>query len=228
MVRRVWKIAVLGAVCAYLIAVCAMYFLQRELMYFPTARNLSPSQVGLSNVEVLSLLTADEETIVAWYASAAEGQPTTLFFHGNGGEISDRRDRFATYQTAGMGVMFVSWRGYGGSTGSPSEEGILIDAHTGFEWLIEQGIEASSIAVVGESLGTGAAVRVAAEYSVGALILGAPYTATTDVAAAQYPWLPVRLLMKDKFRSVDYVKDITAPTLVLHGTSDQVIPYRFG
>lgn len=228
MVLRLLKIALSAAFFMYLAAVLGMYVLQRDLMYFPTQKGLTPSQVGLSGVDVVTLETSDGEDIVVWYAPADDEQPTILFFHGNGGEVSDRRRRFATYQASGFGVLFVSWRGYGASTGAPSEAGILIDARTAYEWLISQGVEAISIIVVGESLGTGAAVRVAAEQQVGALILGAPYTATSDVAAEQYPWLPVGFLMKDQFRSIDHISNVSAPTLVLHGTADGVIPFHFG
>ncbi len=213
---------------AYCIALLAMYVFQRDLMYFPTHANPSPVEVGLSGVSVEQLPTSDGETIVAWFSAAKQGRPTVLFLHGNGGEIASRADRFSAYQAAGFGVMFVSWRGYGGSSGTPSELGLVLDANTAYDWLVSNGVEPTSIAVVGESLGTGVAVQIAAKRSVGALILGAPYTATSDVAAQRYPWLPVQLLMKDQFRSIEFIDAVTAPTLIIHGTADTVIPFHFG
>lgn len=228
MVVRLLKSAVIGCAVVYCVALVSLYVLQRDLMYFPTQNNPQPEQVGLSGVTVERLPTEDGEMLIVWHAPAVQGAPTVLFAHGNGGEIADRANRFRAYQAAGFGVIFVSWRGYGGSTGSPSEQGLLIDARTAYQWLVSNDVDPSQIVIVGESLGTGAAVRLAAEYPVGALILGAPYSATSDVAALQYPWLPVRALMKDQFRSIDHIAAVTAPTLVMHGTEDVVIPYDLG
>jgi len=181
MLLNSFKIIIIGSAVIYCLAMLAMFIFQRNLMYFPTNKNPLPVDVGLDGVTVDDLPTPDGETIVVWHAPAQQDAPTVLFFHGNAGEISNRADRFAAYRTAGFGVMFVSWRGYGGSTGTPTEDGILMDAKSGYDWLVSNGVDPSKIAVVGESLGTGAAVRIASEQTVGALVLGAPYTATSDV-----------------------------------------------
>ena len=212
----------------YCAIAAGMFILQRQLLYHPSHVNPDPRDVGLSGVEVVSLETPDRETILLWHAPAPQGRPHVLFFHGNGGEIANRANRFAAYQNAGFGVIFVSWRGYGGSSGSPSETGFMTDARAAYDWLRATGIEARKIALVGESLGTGVAVQLAAEQEVGAVLLGAPFTAAVDIAARQYPWLPVRFLMKDQFRSRDYIDQITAPILIQHGTADRVVPYDLG
>lgn len=221
------KLAV-GVAATYLSLTGILYATQRQLMYFPTNENPEPAQVGLADVSVEKLETPDGESLTAWYAPADIGQPTILFFHGNAGEISDRAARFSAYRAAGLGVLFVSWRGYGGSTGSPSENGIIIDSRTAYDWLVLHGVKPDAIAVSGESLGTGAAVRLAAETVVGALILGAPYSSTAEVAKRQYPFLPVELLMKDQFRSIDHVAAVKAPVLIIHGTADRVVPFALG
>jgi uncharacterized protein len=212
----------------YLAAVAGMFFLQRQLQYFPSRNDPTPAMVGLSGVRVERLPTPDGETIVLWYAPARAGQPTILFFHGNGGEIGGRADRFSFYHTKGYGVAFLSYRGYGGSTGTISQDGFVTDAFAAHDWLTAIGVAPEHIALVGESLGTGVAVQLAARRGVGAVVLEAPYTAAVDVAAQVYPWLPVRLLMKDQFRSTDVITRISAPLLILHGPRDTVIPYAFG
>ena len=116
----------------YVLIAAALFTLQRKMLYFPTQTNPTPEEVGLYDVDVVPLQTSDGETLVLWYAPAPDGRPTVLYFHGNGGEIADRADRFAAYQAAGFGVAFLSWRGYGGSTGSPSEAGFLIDGITAY------------------------------------------------------------------------------------------------
>ena len=212
----------------YLSAAGGMFLLQRSLQYFPTHRDPAPEALGLTGVTRESLATPDGETLILWVAQPTADQPVILFLHGNGGEIADRADRFAFYQSQGYGVAFLSWRGYGGSTGKLSETGLLIDAKTAYDHLRSLGIAADHIILVGESLGTGPAVQIAAQNPVGALILEAPYSAAVDIARAQYPWLPVGLLMLDQYRSRDHIAKVRAPILILHGQGDQVIPYTSG
>ncbi len=212
----------------YAAGLSGMYVFQRDLQYFPTNRAPAPEAVGLADVTRVSIATPDGETLVLWYAAPKTGHPTVLFLHGNAGEIADRADRFAFYQSRGYGVAFLSYRGYGGSTGSPTETGLLIDAKTAYDHLRTEGIPAARIILVGESLGTGPAVITAARNPVAAVILEAPYSAAVDIARRAYPWAPVGLLMKDQFRSRDHIAAINAPLLILHGDADRVIPQGFG
>jgi uncharacterized protein len=222
------RLILIAAAVIYLCAMSGMYVLQRHLQYFPTHATLTPDKVGLTGVQVMALGTPDGETVALWYAQAKADHPTILFFQGNAGEIGDRAARFAFYQRRGFGVAFLSYRGFGGSTGDISETGLMIDANAAYDWLLAQGVPPDRIVLVGESLGTGVAVQLAARHPVAAVVLGAPYTAAVDVAAGIYPWLPVRLLMKDQFRSIDHIGAVTAPLLILHGTRDAVIPFAQG
>lgn len=212
----------------YATLLSGMYLWQRDLQYFPTHRDPAPQSVGLDGVQRIALVTPDGETLVLWTSPARADRPTVLFLHGNGGEIADRADRLAFYRSRGFGVAFLSWRGYGGSTGSPSETGLLTDAKAAYDHLRAQGVEPDRIVLVGESLGTGPAVQLAAANPVGALVLEAPYSAAVDIARAAYPWLPVGVLMKDQFRSRDHIGAVRAPILILHGEADRVIPPGFG
>ena len=217
-----------GLAAAYIAFVAIIYFGQRLLMYFPSNDNPQPGDVGLSGVSIELLTTSDGQTRVNWYSPAEDGMPTILFFHGNAGEIGYRGNRLEAYKAAGFGALFVSWRGYGGSTGTPSEEGIITDALSAYDWLIAQGVTSQMIAVVGESMGTGAAVQLASQKPVGALLLGAPFNAAVEIAQEQYPFVPVGLLMRDQFRSVDHAAKIAAPTLIIHGNEDRVVPFASG
>ncbi|MDP3197805.1 alpha/beta hydrolase [Tabrizicola sp.] len=212
----------------YATLLSGMYLWQRDLQYFPTRRDPAPQAVGLAGVDRVVLATPDGESIVLWTSPPRADRPTVLFLHGNGGEIADRADRFAFYQSRGLGVAFLSWRGYGGSSGSPSETGLLTDAKTAYDHLRTQGLQPGRIVLVGESLGTGIAVQLAAANPVGAVVLEAPYSAAVDLARVAYPWLPVGLLMKDQFRSRDHIGAVRAPILILHGEADKVIPPGFG
>jgi uncharacterized protein len=212
----------------YCALLAVMYFFQRDLQYFPSRGNPSPQSVGLSGVRVENLATSDGENVILWYAPAEPHKPTILFFHGNGGEIAGRAERFQFYQQQGFGVAFLSYRGYGGSTGRPTEAGLIMDAAAAYGWLVAQSIMPTSIVVIGESLGSGVAVQIAATKKIGALALEAPYSSTADVAAKVYWWLPVHFLMKDQFKSADVIRQVAVPLLVQHGDQDEIIPLEFG
>jgi uncharacterized protein len=220
-------IAALAAIM-YVGVVAAMYIFQRDLQYVPSHDAPTPEMMGLADLRVERLPTSDGEVVELWYAAAAADKPTILFFHGNAGEMADRAPRLAAYRGAGFGVAFLSYRGYGGSTGAPSEAGFLQDARAAYYWLMLQEVPHNRLVVVGESLGTGVAVKLAATVPVGAVVLEAPYASAVEIAAATYPWLPVHLLMKDQFRSIDEIDFVSAPLLILHGTDDRVIPYASG
>ena len=212
----------------YVTVMLAMFTFQRNLQYFPRDSGLTPAILGLRGVEEITIRTGDGENIVAWFAAAKPDQPTILFFQGNGGDLADRHQRMRYYQSQGFGALFVSYRGYGKSSGSMSERGLINDAVASHAWLVAKGIAPESIVVVGESLGTGVAVQLAAQRPVAAVALEAPYAAAVDVAARHYWWLPVRLLMKDTFRSRDFIGKLKIPLLVQHGDRDGIIPVDQG
>ena len=227
MIETVKFIAV-AVVLGYVFVVATIYLAQRRLQYFPDNKGMTPAAVGLSGVETVRLATEDGETILAWYSPPAPGRPTILCFHGNAGEIGDRAGRIAAYQAQGVGVLFVSYRGYGGSTGSPTESGLVIDALTAYDWLRQRAIAPNDIMLLGESLGTGVAVQLATRRKVGAVALEAPFASAADIAAQIYWWLPARLLMKDKYNSIEHIPRIEAPLLIIHGDLDEIIPISEG
>jgi len=168
------------------------------------------------------ITTSDGENLVGWWKPPEPGRALLLYFHGNGGSLLNRRDRVRMLTQDGRGLLIVSYRGYSGSTGTPSETGLREDARAARDWL--SSYEPQRIVLYGESLGTGVAVRLATERQVGGIILDAPYTSTADVANGLFWYLPVALLMRDQFRSIDRIGDIRVPLLVMHGEADSVIP----
>jgi fermentation-respiration switch protein FrsA (DUF1100 family) len=222
------KFFVVFAIVVYAVATLGMYVFQRKLQYHAENKGLTPESAGIIGASVETLTTADGEKIILWHAPAKAGMPTILYFHGNAGEIGDRPLRFNYYHSRGLGVVYVSYRGYGGSTGSPSEAGLITDATAAYDWLITRGVEPGRIVLLGESLGSGVAVQLAAKRQVGAVALEAPYTSTVEVAAKIYWWLPVHALMKDQFKSNDFIAAVVAPLLIIHGEVDELIPVEFG
>lgn len=214
----------------YVFSLAGLYACQRQIQYQPGHDNPAPASVGLRHVTVERLVAPDGVNLVLWYAAPAPGRPSLLFFQGNAGTIADRAPRLAYYQSRGFGAAFLSYRGFGGSGGQISEAGLLSDARTAYDWLAAR-TAPGRIVLVGESLGTGVAVQLAARLpagSVGAVVLDAPYASTLEVAKGRFPYLPVGLLMKDKFLSIDHIAAIHAPLFIQHGTADQVVPYASG
>lgn len=222
------KTAIVIAGALYLAAAAVMYFSQRHFMYFPEARRTDPAEERLANVEERHLKTPDGADVIAWYGKAAAGQPTLLYFHGNGGSLATRSERIRKYMARGRGMYMLSYRGFSGSTGSPSEDANVRDAKQAYADLVSLGVPAKDIIIYGESLGTGVAVQVAAEKDASGLILDAPYTAMTDLAGRRYPWLPVRLMLADRYESETFIGKVHCPVLIIHGEQDDIIPVDMG
>ncbi len=219
---------VLALASAYAVVAVAAFIAQRKLMYFPDRTRVSPASFALTGVEERLLKTPDGETLVAWYGRATPGRPTLLYFHGNAGNLANRSERVRKYIARGIGVYILSYRGYSGSTGRPSERANVADAKLAYEALIADGVAPDDIILYGESLGSGVAVQLAAEKPVGGVILDAPYTSIVDVAADAYPYFPVRPFLFDRYESLRYLPKIEAPLLVIHGEEDEVIPISMG
>ena len=211
----------------YGLTAISLFACQRQVEYQPGHANPDPASLGLKGVQVQTLHTHDGEILVLWYAAPRPGRPTVLFFQGNAGDLTARAPRLAYYQSRGFGAAFLSYRGFGGSSGTVSEAGLITDARTAYDWLTLQ-TRPNRIGLVGESLGTGVAVQLAALVPVGAVALDAPYASALSVAQGRFPFLPVALLMKDQFLSVDHVSAIHAPLLIQHGSADDVVPYASG
>jgi fermentation-respiration switch protein FrsA (DUF1100 family) len=212
----------------YMAMVGFLYFKQDAILFSAGTDYSLPAEVGLHGVSEVTLETPDKERLAAWYGPAKPGLPVMLFFHGKGGLISGRPQRYDYYTKRGLGLLAVEYRGYGPSTGRPSEAGFLIDAQTAHEWLIAQGIAPSSIVIVGESLGTAVATKLAARVQAAALLLEAPYSSVVDVAAARYWFAPVRALIRHQFNAIADVGKVKMPILIQHGTEDTTVPYIFG
>lgn len=221
------EILILGA-AAYASVMAGMYAFQRDLIYIRDPARTQPSDIGLSDVIERIIATPDGEKIVSWYGKAKPGQPTLLYFHGNGGALEVRRERIAKYLARGRGVLIMAYRGYSGSTGSPSEGAIVADAKRAYQMLIDDGIKPDEIIVYGESLGAAVAVQVAAALPVRGVVLDSPFNSLVERAKWSYPWLPIRLLLKDQYLSDTHIKSVHAPVFVLHGELDEVTPAAMG
>lgn len=219
----------LAGVCAvlYALLLAGMFFGQRGLLYPASSRVATAVEAGLADFTDVTLETSDGERLVGYWKPPEPSRALIVYFHGNGGSLWNRRERAAALGRDGRGVLLVSYRGYSGSTGSPTEEGLHRDARAAYDFALRHA-DAARIVLYGESLGTGVAVRLASEQPVGGVVLDAPYTSTADVARLTYWWIPIDLLMRDQFRSIDVIENVKAPLLVMHGTRDGIIPFDQG
>ena len=217
-----WLVAVYAAICA------AAYLGNRLLMYLPDPTRVAPLEAGLDGVKEIEIAVADGVTLIAWYAPAKDDKPTLLYFHGNAANAANRAPRIETILAKGFGIFYLNNRGYGGSSGRPTEKDNVADAIVAYDHLIGLGVPAGKIVAYGESLGSGQAVRLGAARPVAAVVLEAPLTSTIEVARSTYFWLPLGLLIGDKYNNERNICLVKAPVLVLHGAQDSVIPVEMG
>ena len=218
----------IGAGAAFGGLVALMYVAQRSLMYFPERLRTPPAMAGLPEAQEVALDTKDGERVIVWHVPPRGVKPVVLYFHGNGGALRNRVARFHALIADGNGLIALSYRGYGGSTGRPTEAGLITDAEAAYAFAAEH-YPAERTVLWGESLGSAVAVALGADHRAGSIVLEGSFTSAADVGAAHaYRFLPLRLLMKDQFRSDLQIPKVTTPLLFLHGGRDWVVPIALG
>jgi hypothetical protein len=203
---------------------------QDQLLFQPSSRLIAtPDRAGMA-YETVHLDTEDGETLHGWWIPAADvSRGTLLFFHGNAGNISGRLESVQQFHRLGLNVLIVDYRGYGQSTGTPSEQGLYTDARACWQYLTEtRGLAPEDIVIFGRSMGGGPATWLATQHAPGALILESVFTTVPDVGAHHYPFLPVRALATNQFDNESRVAQIEAPTLHIHSRDDRVVPFELG
>jgi fermentation-respiration switch protein FrsA (DUF1100 family) len=220
-----WLLIVVSA--GYVCALLMLFFAQRAFLFpVPTVARTAPQEAGFPEAEEHILTTADGEKIIVWHVPAKPGRPVVLYFHGNGDYLAGFFGRFRQIIADGTGIVALSYRGYAGSSGQPSERGLLQDAAAAYAFTTAR-YSADKIVAWGSSLGTGVALALAAEQPVGRVILESSYTSIADVAASAFWFAPVRLLMRDQFRSDEHIARVKVPLLFMHGGRDLTIAIAF-
>ncbi len=228
-VRHKWKIRILLLVVLAVVVIGWLFsLLERAMIYHPTPLvGISPSQWGLPAEEV-KISTSDGETLEAWWIPVSgNGGPVLLFFHGNAGNRENRIHNLAGLWRAGISVLIFDYRGYGGSTGSPSEEGLMRDGLAAFDWLNGR-LGGRPIVLFGRSLGGAVAAGVAAHRPVRGLILESTFTSVPEMARRVLPLPGIHLVTRSKFDALESVKGLKIPLLVIHGTADELVPFEMG
>lgn len=198
-----------------------------RMLYFPTKTlELSPADLGWKFEEV-SLTTADGVRVHGWYfpSSESDATRTILFLHGNAGNISHRFEKFDILRKLDAHILAIDYRGYGKSEGTPNEAGTYADAKAAYDYLLAKGISPRAIILYGESLGCAVAVELASKEVVGAMILESPFTSVAAIGQKMFPFIPVRLLVQNKYDTLSKIGQIKTPLLILHSPTDEIIPF---
>ena len=226
-----WLLRLIGWVFfLYIIAFAIIWFARIWLIYPFSSTYQTPAEAGEPRLSEYKLSTPDDKTLITWAKPAKGRKATIVYFHGNAGNLAGRAQRFNRLINHGYGIVAMAYRGSSGSTGRPSEDVISRDAllvRDSLAQILGQSPK-GKIIYYGESLGTGVAVKLATTNPPDALILEAPYTSILNIAASQMPFFPIRTLLDQRWETDRYIKTVNSPTLVLHGTNDQVIPYAMG
>lgn len=220
--------ALLVVAGAYAMILALGYLLQGRFVYFPLPYATPPSAVGLAGIDVRRVEAPDGVGVVAWYRRAAAGRPTVLYFHGNGGDLANRADRIRGFIGQGWGIYMMSYRGYSGSGGVPSETANVADARRAWLDLVGLGVEPHDIVLYGESLGSGVAAQLAVDLPAAGLILDAPYTSIVDVGRLSFPWLPLGWILVHRYETIRIIGNVRMPLLIVHGELDRIVPVEMG
>lgn len=226
---------IISMAIGYAAIVALVFVFQSRLVYYPQIGGgitLTPLAHGL-NFESVNIHTEDGETLHAWWVPVTQTNDVhrgaVLFFHGNAGNISHRLDYLTMFHRLGYATLIVDYRGYGQSTGAPSEEGTYRDATAAWRWLTEKrSIGPGEIVIAGESLGGAVATWLGSRHTPRALLLFSTFTSITNLAAEVYPFLPVRLISRFSYDNLGRIAQITAPIFIAHSRDDDIVPYAQG
>jgi fermentation-respiration switch protein FrsA (DUF1100 family) len=230
MARMAWNILI-SVLLAYAAVVALVFFFQARLVYYPGIGRevaVTPQAYGLA-FEAAELRTPDGETLHGWWVPADNARGTVLFLHGNAGNISHRLDYLMMFNRLGHSTFIFDYRGYGRSTGAPSEDGTYRDAEAAWDYLRQaRSVRQQDLVIVGESLGGGVATALAAKVPPRALVLLSTFTSVNDLGAEIYWFLPVRLINRIRYDNLRNLERIRAPLFVAHSRDDEIVPYAHG
>jgi fermentation-respiration switch protein FrsA (DUF1100 family) len=224
---RPMMIAAVSVVIVVVSMLALIWTLQRRLIYFPTADVPTTDAIGRSDIESVTFETVDGLRLNGWFFAVEGPSPrmTVLVFNGNAGNRAHRVPVAAALHRHGLQVLLVDYRGYGGNPGAPSQKGFAADSRAARAYLAGRSdVDSSRVVYFGESLGTAVAVDLAVEHPPAALVLRSPFTSMSDIGQYHYPFLPVRLLLRDRFATIGQIPRIQAPVLVIAGGRDQIVP----
>ena len=221
-------LAVSSVVLAYFIIILFVYFYQRNLLYHPSENNYLNDKITF-NYEEIFIETKKKIKLKSWFIKKDLNKfKTILIFHGNAGNLFNRVYKLNELNKLDVNILLISWRGFSGNKGKPTEKNLYYDAEEAVKWLNNRGVISKNIILYGESLGTGVATELGTSNAFGGIILESPFTSIANAAKIYYPYLPVNIILKDRYDSIGKIKNITIPILIMHGKKDNIVPQKMG
>ena len=219
-------IYIFSGIILYIFSGLILYLLQRRILFNTSGRPKKPDYYGLKNIREIKILSDYKVSLLSWYFEGNKDKPILIYFHGNSFDIGERAYRIEKYISLNYSVLLVSWRGFSGNNGKPSEDNLYIDGESAIKWVLNStNKKLKDIVIYGESLGTGVAIQLATKNDFACIVLEAPFTSIVDIAKKRYRLFPVRLLVKDKFDNFSKIKKINSPLLIISGKKDEIVPH---
>ena len=226
--RNFFLETVIGILVIYSSVLIILYIFQRSLMYHPDENNYFGDKLEVK-IEKVKITTSDNIDLLGWFHKKdLKNLKTIVYFHGNAGKLENRIYKLNYFKEMDVNFLIIAWRGFSGNNGKPSEKGLYEDGKSAITWLKNLGLHEEDIIIYGESLGTGIATELAQNNNYAGLILETPFTSMIEAAKNFYPYIPVGLLLKDKYKNDKKILDINIPLLVMHGEADQIVPFWMG
>ena len=221
-------LALSSIILAYLVIILFVYFYQRNLLYHPKENNYLNDKINFSYKEIF-IQTDENIKLKSWFIEKdLKKFKTILLFHGNAGNLFNRVYKLNELNKLDLNILIISWRGFSGNEGKPTEKNLYKDAKETVKWLNSRGVNNKNIILYGESLGTGVATELGKKNIFGGIILESPFTSIAKAAKIYYPYLPVNLVLKDRYDSIEKIQSIITPILIMHGKKDSIIPQKMG
>ena len=220
--------AIIGILAIYVSVLILLFIFQRNLMYHPNENNYFGDKLEV-DVKKVNIKTPDNLSLLGWFHKKdLKKFKTILYFHGNAGKLENRIHKLNHFKDMDVNFLIIAWRGFSGNEGKPSEKGLYIDGSSAITWLKNLGVIEKDIILYGESLGTGVATHMAQNNDFAGLVLETPFTSMIEAAKNFYPYIPVGILLRDKYKNDKKIKNISIPVLVMHGEVDQIVPFWMG
>jgi len=215
-------------ILVYFVTILFIYFYQRSLLYHPSENNYLNEKIKFSYEEIF-IETDENIKLKSWFIEKdLKKFKTILLFHGNAGNLFNRVYKLNELNKLDLNILIISWRGFSGNEGKPTERNLYHDAEEAVKWLNSRGVNNKNIVLYGESLGTGVATELGKRNIFGGIILESPFTSIAKAAKIYYPYFPINLLLKDRYDSIEKIQSITTPILIMHGKKDNIVPQKMG
>jgi len=225
---KYFYLALSSVVLAYFVIILFVYFYQRNLLYHPSENNYLNDKITF-NYEEIFIETDKKIKLKSWFIKKdLDKFKTILIFHGNAGNLFNRVYKLNELNKLDVNILLISWRGFSGNKGKPTEKNLYRDADESVKWLNNQGVISKNIILYGESLGTGVATELGTSNAFGGIILESPFTSIANAAKIYYPYLPVSIILKDRYDSLGKIKNINIPIFIMHGKMDNIVPQQMG